>query len=134
MSKVCCGPSTLVYGYICTYIARFSLIIYYHSLFYNLGHGTTIVVSYCDSDTIVAPQTIVQYDITIIAKWWQAILENTDWSIWYFESVCTNTEGHVTRNQPISFEYLHLTYNKYIYWSQYWCHILTNLFSCIHLS
>ncbi len=31
-----------------TYIARLSLIIYYHSLFYSLGHGATIVTSYCD--------------------------------------------------------------------------------------
>ncbi len=38
------GSSTLVYGY----IARFSLIIYYHSLFYSLGHGATIVTSYWD--------------------------------------------------------------------------------------
>ncbi len=43
-----------------TYIARFSLIIYYHSMFYslNLRHGATIVRSYCSitmSDTMVAP-------------------------------------------------------------------------------
>ncbi len=31
-----------------TYIARFSLIIYYHSLIYSLGHGATIVMSYGD--------------------------------------------------------------------------------------
>ncbi len=69
-----------------TYIVRLSLIIYYHSLFYSLGHGATIVISYCPimtSDTIVAPewhfyQTIVQYDvtivqddITIVAPWWE---------------------------------------------------------------
>ncbi len=39
-----------------------------------------------------------------IGKYWLVI--------WYFESVCTITEGHVTRNRPISFEYLHLTYNN----------------------
>ncbi len=40
-----------------TYIARLSLIIYYHSLFYCLDHGATIVISYCPimtSDTIIA--------------------------------------------------------------------------------
>ncbi len=40
-----------------TYIARFSLIIYYHSLFCSLGHYATIVASYCPivmSDTMVA--------------------------------------------------------------------------------
>ncbi len=31
-----------------TYIARLSLIIYYHSLFYSLRHGATIMMSYCD--------------------------------------------------------------------------------------
>ncbi len=40
------------------------------------------------------------------------IMENIDWSIWYFESVSTITEGYVTWNRPISFEYFHLTYNK----------------------
>ncbi len=39
-------------------------------------------------------------------------MENIDWSVWYFESVCTITESHVTINQPFSFEYFHLTYNK----------------------
>ncbi len=29
-----------------TYIVRLSLIIYYHSLLYSLGHGATIVISY----------------------------------------------------------------------------------------
>ncbi len=73
-----------------TYIVRFSLIIYSHSLLYILGHGVTIVTSYCAivmSDTIVAPewhfyQTIVQYDVTIVkydviivAPWQRTILE-----------------------------------------------------------
>ncbi len=57
-----------------TYIARFSLIIYYDSLFYSLGHGVTILMPYfliMMSDTIVASerhlcQTILQYDITIV--------------------------------------------------------------------
>ncbi len=56
------------------YIVRFSLLIYYHSLFYHLEHGVTIVMSYCSivtSDTIVVPdqhffQTIVQYDIKVV--------------------------------------------------------------------
>ncbi len=42
-----------------TYIARFSLIIYYHSMFYCLGNGVTIVTSYCPimmSDIMVAPE------------------------------------------------------------------------------
>ncbi len=111
-----------------TYIARFSLIIYYHSLFYSLGM-VLLLWRHCPimiSDTMAAPnwhfyQTIVQYDVTIvhydvtIVALWQTILENIDWSIWYFESVCTITKCHVTRNQPISFEYLHLTYNKLVY-------------------
>ncbi len=50
---------------------------YHHSLFYSLGHGATIVTSYCiivKSDTIVPPlrgfcQTIVQYDITIVLQY-----------------------------------------------------------------
>ncbi len=42
-------------------------------------------------------------------------LENIAVSIWYFESVCTITEGHVTRNRPSSIEHLYLTYNKVIY-------------------
>ncbi len=40
-----------------TYIARLSLIIYYHSLFYSLGHDATIVISYyplMTSDTMIA--------------------------------------------------------------------------------
>ncbi len=40
-----------------TYIARLSLIIYYHSLFYSVGHGAAIVISYCPimtSDTMIA--------------------------------------------------------------------------------
>ncbi len=40
------------------YIARLSLIIQYHSVFYSLGHGVTIVMSYCSimmSDNMVAP-------------------------------------------------------------------------------
>ncbi len=40
-------------------IARFSLIIYFHSVFYSLKHGSTIVTSYCTivtSDTMVAPE------------------------------------------------------------------------------
>ncbi len=40
-----------------TYIARLSLIIYYHSLSYSLGHGANIVTSYCPfmtSDTMIA--------------------------------------------------------------------------------
>ncbi len=45
----------------------------------------------------------------------RTILENIVQSIWYFESVCNITEGHVTRNRPISIEYLHLTYNKDTY-------------------
>ncbi len=80
------------------------------------------------SDTIVAPewhfcQTIVQYDITIVqyevrivAPWRRTICYNIVWSIWYFESICTITEGHVTKNWPISLEYLHLTYNNTIIW------------------
>ncbi len=42
-----------------TYIARLSLIIYYHALFYSMRHGATIVTSYCPimmSDTIVPPE------------------------------------------------------------------------------
>ncbi len=31
-----------------TYIARFSLIIYHHSMFYSQGGGATIVTSYCE--------------------------------------------------------------------------------------
>ncbi len=45
--------------FIDTDIARLSLIIYYHSLFYRLGHDVTIVTSYCaimTSDTMVAPK------------------------------------------------------------------------------
>ncbi len=41
-----------------TYIAGMSLIIYYHSLFYSVGHDVTIV-TYCPvitSDTMVAPE------------------------------------------------------------------------------
>ncbi len=102
-------------------------LIYYHSMFYSLGHDVTIVTSYCPimtSDTMVALEgyfcqtivqydiTIVQYDITIVALWQRVILKNIARSIWYFESVCTITEGHVTRNRPISIEYLHLTYNN----------------------
>ncbi len=69
------------------------------------------------SDTIVVPewhfcQTIVQNDVTIVAPWCWIICYNIVWTIWYFESICTITEGHVTRNWPISLEYLHLTYNK----------------------
>ncbi len=52
-----------------TYIARLSLIIYNHSLFYNLGHGATIVTSYYHfCQTIVQIDiTIVQYNVTIVA-------------------------------------------------------------------
>ncbi len=42
--------------FIDTYIARLSLIIYYHSCS-SLGHGATIVISYCPimtSDTMIA--------------------------------------------------------------------------------
>ncbi len=42
-----------------TYIAGMSLIIYYHYLFYSLGHDVTIVTSYCPvitPDTMVAPE------------------------------------------------------------------------------
>ncbi len=81
------------------------------------------------SDTKVAPEwhfcqtivqydiTIVQYDITIAAPWCWSICYNIVWSIWYFESICTITEGHVTRNSPISLEYLHLTYNNIQIWT-----------------
>ncbi len=74
-----------------TYIARFSLIIYKHSLFYSLGHGATIVTS----DTIVAPDwhlcqtivqydvTIVQHDVTIVAQWHWTICYNIVWSMWF---------------------------------------------------
>ncbi len=31
-----------------TYLARFSLIIYYHTLFSSLEHGATIMMLYCD--------------------------------------------------------------------------------------
>ncbi len=40
-----------------TYIARLSLMIYYHYLFYSLGHGAAIVISYCPimtSDALIA--------------------------------------------------------------------------------
>ncbi len=50
------------------------------------------------------------------------ILEDIDWSIWYFQSECTITEGHVTRNQPISFKYLYLTYNSGDYSTADGCH------------
>ncbi len=45
-----------IYAYISTGIVRFSLIIYYHSLFYILG--VTILMSYClvMSDTMVASE------------------------------------------------------------------------------
>ncbi len=39
------------------YIARLSFIIYYYSLFYSLGHGATIAISYCPimtSNTMIA--------------------------------------------------------------------------------
>ncbi len=55
-SKFAYGSSPLVYGY---YIARPSVILYYHSLFSSLGHGATIVMSYSTivmSDTMVAPE------------------------------------------------------------------------------
>ncbi len=67
-----------------TYIVRLSLRIYYHSLFYSLGHDVTIVTSDCPImklDTMVVPEwyffqtivqydiTIVQYDVTIVAPW-----------------------------------------------------------------
>ncbi len=57
-----------------TYIAiELSLICYYHSLFYSLGHGA-IILTYCTtvtSYTMVAPklcfyQIIVQSDVTIV--------------------------------------------------------------------
>ncbi len=65
MTNVYCSRA-LVYGY---YIARFSLIFYYHSVFYSLGHVATIVMSYT---TMVAPewcfcQIRVKSDITIVA-------------------------------------------------------------------
>ncbi len=44
------------YWFMDTYIARLFSIIYYHSLFYGLGHGATIVISYCPimtSDTMI---------------------------------------------------------------------------------
>ncbi len=57
-------------------IASFSLIYYYHSLFYSLGLGSTIGTSYCTIvilDNMVPTwpscgfcQTIVQYDVTIV--------------------------------------------------------------------
>ncbi len=45
------------YWFMDTYIARLSLIIYYHSLFYSLGHGGTFLILYCPiitSDTMIA--------------------------------------------------------------------------------
>ncbi len=82
------------------------LLIYYHSQLYSLGM-VLLLWHFCQ--TIVKYDgTIIQYDITIVAQWRQTILENIDWSIWYFESVRTITEGHETRNLPISIEYLHL--------------------------
>ncbi len=106
-----------------TYIASCSLIDYYYSVFYSLGHGATIVTSYytiVTSDAMILPskgfcQTIVQYD-TMLTVWCDTISTMTTVNIGrYFESVCTITEGHATRNKPIGFEYLHLTYNKSIY-------------------
>ncbi len=79
------GSSPLVYGCIYCY--------YYHSLFYSLGHGVTIVMSYCPiviSDTNVSPNCHNSTKwLTIVAPWWQLILENIDCSVWYFESICT---------------------------------------------
>ncbi len=46
------------------YIARFSLIMYYHSLLYSLGHGVTIVTSYgaiIMLNTMVAPELLLFY-------------------------------------------------------------------------
>lgn len=36
-----------------------------------------------------------------------------DWSVWYFEPVCAITEGHMTRNQQIVFDYLKYNITKY---------------------
>ncbi len=121
-----------------TYIVRLYLIIHYHSLFYSLGHSATILTSYCPimtSYTMVVPewhfyQTIVQYDNTIVAPWWQSIFCNIDWSIWYFESACTIAEGHVTRNQPISIVYLHLIYSTDIYCTCRCLPAVTVLYEC----
>ncbi len=38
------------------YIAKFPLIVYYHSLFYILGHVATIVTSYCDVRYMIVPK------------------------------------------------------------------------------
>ncbi len=62
-----------------TYIAGMSLIIYYHSLFYSLGHDVTIVTSYCPAitpDTMVAPewQRIDQSALSIYIKWKNIII------------------------------------------------------------
>ncbi len=96
-----------------TSIPGFFFIFYYHSLFYSLGHDTTIVMSHCTIviwHTMLAPElrfwqiivqyyiTIVEYDVTIVAPWWQSIWKITDWLLWYFESVCNITDSHVTRN------------------------------------
>ncbi len=89
-------------------------LLYYMSHIYGPFKLVYGYIYYCKT-IICYDVTIVQYDITIVAPWWQAILENFDWSIWYFESVCNNTEGHVTMNRPISFDYLHLTYNNVYY-------------------
>ncbi len=97
------------------YIAIYLLIIYYHTLSYVWCYYFSRQIPWRHLIDISVKQyyvTIVLYDVIIVAPWWQPILENIDWSIWYFESVCTITEGHVTRNWPTSFEYLHLTYNK----------------------
>ncbi len=73
-----------------------------------------IILSCYNIDTMVAPewhfyQTIVQYDE-------RTILEHIAWSIWYFESVWTITDGHMTRNLPISIEYLQLTMTSIHWW------------------
>ncbi len=91
-------------------------------------------------DTVVAPewhfcQTIVQYDVTIVAPWRWTICYNIVLSILYFESICTITEGHVTRNWPIRLDYLHLTYNNDLYYPTGWHLCQQQLFcfsQCLH--
>ncbi len=77
-----------------TYIAKFSLIIYYHSLFYSLEYGATIVISYCD--------------FKHHASNWLTFLSSQHCIL----NQCAPLLYHVTMNQPISFDSLHLTYKK----------------------
>ncbi len=59
MNTVCQMFMIDAHWFMDTYIARLSLTIYYHSLFYSPGHGITILTLYCPimmSDTMVAPE------------------------------------------------------------------------------